>query len=81
MKASDDSRLPFCGELSGLTSAEFADRYIPANRVGKVEEIAPLFLFLASDEAAWITGQTFVIDGGQLAGQKLWPGLLQEIEL
>lgn len=61
--------------------AEFANRYIPLNRVGKVEEIAPLFLFLASDLSSWITGQTFVIDGGQLAGQKPWKELLEEIKL
>jgi 3-oxoacyl-[acyl-carrier protein] reductase len=58
---------------------EFADRYIPAGRVGTVTDIAPLFLFLASDEAAYITGQTFVIDGGQLAGQKPWDALLKEL--
>ncbi len=54
---------------------EFADRYIPAGRVGAVTDVAPLFLFLASDEASYITGQTFVIDGGQLAGQKPWAAL------
>lgn len=48
----------------------FVDRYIPLNRPGKVEEIAPLFLFLASDESSFITGQSIVADGGQLAGQK-----------
>lgn len=57
---------------------DFANRYIPANRVGKVTDIAPIFLFLASDEAEYITGQTFVIDGGQLAGQKPWDWLLKE---
>jgi 3-oxoacyl-[acyl-carrier protein] reductase len=47
----------------------FAERYIPMGRPGKVKEVAPMFLFLASDEASFITGQSFVIDGGQLAGQ------------
>ena len=60
---------------------QFAERYIPANRVGTVADVAPLFLFLASDEASYITGQTFVIDGGQLAGQKPWASLLDEINL
>jgi 3-oxoacyl-[acyl-carrier protein] reductase len=57
----------------------FADRYIPMNRVGNVEEIAPIFLFLASEEASYINGQTFIIDGGQLAGQKPWKDLLKNI--
>lgn len=48
----------------------FVDRYIPLNRTGRVEEIAPMFLFLASHESSFMTGQIFVIDGGQLAGQK-----------
>lgn len=48
---------------------DFVDRYIPLGRPGRVEDVAPSFLFLASDGAAFITGQTLVIDGGQLAGQ------------
>ena len=60
---------------------EFADRYIPMNRVGKFEDISPIFLFLASDKAKFITGQTFVVDGGQLAGQKPWKDLLKQIRI
>jgi 2-keto-3-deoxy-L-fuconate dehydrogenase len=36
----------------------------PMGRLGRAEEIAGLFLYLASDEAAFITGTTQVIDGG-----------------
>jgi len=59
----------------------FVDRLIPMNRTGRIEEIPPLFLFLASDESSFITGQTFVIDGGQLAGQKPWRELLDKTKV
>ncbi|HTW64523.1 MAG TPA: 3-oxoacyl-ACP reductase FabG [Bryobacteraceae bacterium] len=39
---------------------------IPQRRLGTVEDIAYAALFLASDEAAFITGQTIVVDGGQV---------------
>jgi NAD(P)-dependent dehydrogenase (short-subunit alcohol dehydrogenase family) len=41
---------------------------IPLGRHAEPEEIAALFAFLCSDEAAYITGQAFVIDGGETAG-------------
>jgi 3-oxoacyl-[acyl-carrier protein] reductase len=59
----------------------FVKRYIPVNRPGTVEEIAPLFLFLASDESSFITGQIIIADGGQLAGQKAGNELLGKIKL
>ncbi len=39
---------------------------IPARRLGSVEDVAYAALFLASDEAAFISGQTIVVDGGQV---------------
>lgn len=37
---------------------------IPLNRIGKPDEIAAAVAFLASDEAAYITGQVIAVDGG-----------------
>ncbi|MFE7116841.1 SDR family NAD(P)-dependent oxidoreductase, partial [Streptomyces sp. NPDC057654] len=41
---------------------------LPLRRLGTPEEIAGLAAYLASPEAAFITGQTFAIDGGETAG-------------
>jgi glucose 1-dehydrogenase len=38
--------------------------HIPIGRAGRAEEIAAVFAFLASDDAAYITGQTIYVDGG-----------------
>lgn len=43
-----------------------AKAQIPFGRLGTAEEIAEVALFLASPHARWITGQTIVVDGGQL---------------
>ena len=45
---------------AGMTAA------IPMRRLGTVDEIGYAALFLATDEAAYITGQTIVVDGGQV---------------
>jgi NAD(P)-dependent dehydrogenase (short-subunit alcohol dehydrogenase family) len=46
----------------------------PLRRFGTVEEVAALVLFLASDEAPYITGSELDIDGGLLAGSAASPG-------
>ena len=44
---------------------------IPQGRLGSVEDIAYAALFFSSDEAGYITGQTLVIDGGQVLPESL----------
>ena len=41
---------------------------LPLGRFGTVAEVASMALFLASDEAAYVTGQVLGVDGGFLAG-------------
>jgi len=48
------------GHLARMTAA------IPLRRLGTVEEMGHAVLFLATEEAAYITGQTIVVDGGQV---------------
>ena len=43
---------------------------IPLGRMGTSEEVAALTAFLASDEASYITGSTYVIDGGLMRNYK-----------
>ncbi|MEV6342956.1 SDR family oxidoreductase [Actinoplanes sp. NPDC051851] len=51
-----------------------AVRNTPLGRIGRPEEIAALVLFLLSDEASWMTGQTVIADGGMsLGGVMLTP--------
>jgi 3-oxoacyl-[acyl-carrier protein] reductase len=58
--------------------ADLGDEYIqsmtasiPLRRLGTVDEIGYAALFLATDEAAYITGQTIVVDGGQVLPESL----------
>jgi meso-butanediol dehydrogenase / (S,S)-butanediol dehydrogenase / diacetyl reductase len=45
-------------------------RLYPLGRVGEPEDVAAAVAFLASDDAAWITGVTLPVDGGILTGPK-----------
>ena len=52
--------------------------WYPLGRVGEPEDIANAALFLASDEASWITGAVLPVDGGLLAGtSKLMQEMIQ----
>lgn len=66
--------------LDGLTGDALAARMArftadtPLARFGTPDEVAALAVLLASDEARYITGAEFVIDGGLLAGSAAAPG-------
>jgi NAD(P)-dependent dehydrogenase (short-subunit alcohol dehydrogenase family) len=47
---------------------EAVNRRIPLKRHARPEEVAALFAFLASDDATYLNGHVYVIDGGETAG-------------
>ena len=51
--------------LAGMTAS------IPLRRLGTVDDVGYAALFLASDEAGYITGQAIVVDGGQVLPESL----------
>jgi NAD(P)-dependent dehydrogenase (short-subunit alcohol dehydrogenase family) len=63
------------GVAPGLVETDFASvlvenfgeslaKSLPTRRIGQPEDVANLVTFLASDAASWITGETYVVDGG-----------------
>jgi meso-butanediol dehydrogenase/(S,S)-butanediol dehydrogenase/diacetyl reductase len=47
-------------------------KWYPLRRVGTPDDVANAALFLASDEASWITGTVLRVDGGLLAGNEIF---------
>ena len=59
------------GYFETLKNREKAEKAMialhPARRLGKPADVANMVSWLSSDEAAWITGHEFIVDGGRLA--------------
>lgn len=59
-------------ETEGVHAAGFAESHFrkqietqtPLGRIGQPQDVAPAVVFLASDDAAWVTGETLFISGG-----------------
>ncbi len=48
---------------------QMIETHVPLGRCGTPEEIGYMTVFLCSDQGAWITGQLYSVDGGQVAGR------------
>jgi NAD(P)-dependent dehydrogenase (short-subunit alcohol dehydrogenase family) len=69
-------RTPMTEMLFDPAIAEIRDRFIAQHMLGRAglpEEIASAALFLASDDASFVTGHALVVDGGFTAGRRLVP--------
>ncbi len=70
---------PMLRNAGGLSDAEFADavkdygKDHPLGRIGDPDEIAEVVLFLASDRASFMTGESVTVDGGMMA-KGAWAG-------
>lgn len=56
--------------FEGMSREDFAPYYdrLPIKRLGTVEDVASMVIFLASEESSYSTGSEFVVDGGQTSG-------------
>ncbi len=54
------------GTLADPEKVKALNTGIPLGRVGQPEEVAGLAVYLASDEAAYVTGASYFIDGGMM---------------
>jgi NAD(P)-dependent dehydrogenase (short-subunit alcohol dehydrogenase family) len=56
------------GMLEDRGKAEWVESCVPLGRVGKAEDIAAVAAFLASDDAAYVSGASIPVDGGWTTG-------------
>ncbi|AXT84367.1 3-alpha-hydroxysteroid dehydrogenase [Aeromicrobium sp. A1-2] len=65
---------PMTQAHGGDAAMEWGATRVPLERVGTPEDIAPLYVYLASDESGYTTGGEFAVDGGVTATHSFYPG-------
>lgn len=51
----------------------------PLGRIGEPRDVASAVAFLAGDDASWITGETLVMDGGQMLASSMADGTKEHV--
>ena len=71
---------PLIKQMHGGGTVDTYARMVPMRRYGRTDEVAHAVIFLASDKASFITGETIAVDGGFLASGLFVPDLFSSNE-